>query len=138
MEGLTYSSEEIVKIPEIKALIKLGKKQGELNYDEIHHSLPENFITSDQMDSLLILLEDMNIDVVSDSIQPVSNNNKKKAHRANGTHSLDSSEADDNPADSVAPKTSETSDDPIKVYLKEIGKVSLLSAEEEFHLSEQI
>ncbi len=138
MEGLTYSSEEIVKIPEIKELIKLGKKQGELNYDDIHHRLPENFITSDQMDSLFILLEDMNIDVISDSIQPVGNN-KKKAHRANGTHSLDdSSEADDNSADPIAPKTSETNDDPIKVYLKEIGKVSLLSAEEEFHLSEQI
>ncbi len=139
MEGLTYSSEEIVKIPEIKALIKLGKKQGELSYDDVHHGLPENFITSEQMDSLFILLEDMNIDVVSDPVP--STGKTKKAHRSNGTGSLaeDPSDRNDSPDDEVmASKASESNDDPIKVYLKEIGKVSLLSAEEEFNLSEQV
>ena len=53
----------------IKELISKGKKQGYLTYDEINAVLPDDMVTSEQLDETLIILGDLDIEVVSEVSQ---------------------------------------------------------------------
>ncbi len=112
-------------IPEVKKLIELGKSNHEVTYDEINDILPDKLLNSEKIDDVFILLNQMNIDVVEESTRkspaaPV----KKKSGASKKSAS--------------ASETSSNLDDPIRLYLKEIGKVSLLSGDQEVDLAKRI
>ncbi len=113
-------------IPEVKKLIDLGKSNHEVTYDEINDILPDKLLNSEKIDDVFILLNQMGIEVVEESARksPSVTGKKKKS----GTQKKSASTA------------SETShvDDPIRLYLKEIGKVSLLSGDQEVDLAKRI
>ncbi len=113
-------------IPEVKKLIDLGKSNHEVTYDEINDILPDKLLNSEKIDDVFILLNQMGIEVVEESARktPAVTEKKKKT----GTTKKSASSA------------SETShvDDPIRLYLKEIGKVSLLSGDQEVDLAKRI
>ena len=122
------SKNEIVleSIPEVKKLIEISKSNNEITYDEINDILPEKLLNSDKIDDIFILLNQLNIEVVEESTRkaPVAPPKKKKAASAKKTVSA----SDD----------SSHIDDPIRLYLKEIGKVSLLSGDQEVDLAKRI
>jgi len=122
------SKTEIVleNIPEVKKLITLGKSNGEITYDEINDTLPDKLLNSDKIDDIFILLNQLGIEVVEESTrkQAVIAPKKKAASRkSTGTQSSEDSSH---------------IDDPIRLYLKEIGKVSLLSGDQEVDLAKRI
>lgn len=114
-------------IPEVKKLIQLGKSNGEVTYDEINDVLPDKLLNSDKIDDIFILLNQLGIEVVEESTRktPVAAP-KKKSSSSKKTSSAPSAEE------------SAYIDDPIRLYLKEIGKVSLLSGDQEVDLAKKI
>ncbi|HOO70935.1 MAG TPA: RNA polymerase sigma factor RpoD [Spirochaetota bacterium] len=113
-------------IPEVKRLIDLGKQNNEITYDEINDILPDKLLNSEKIDDIFILLNQLGIEVVEESTRKtqVPPDKKKK-----GTSVKKSS---------AAAESSSHVDDPIRLYLKEIGKVSLLSGDQEVDLAKRI
>ena len=107
-------------------LIAKGKKQGELTYDEITKAIEANDVATDQMDDLLVYLDDLDISVV------------KKADQADdsGEDGEKSTARSDSPVTYDSDPGSVT--DTVKMYLREMGLVTLLSREGEVEIAKKI
>ena len=124
--------EEVKKAPDpkvskkvIQDLLAKGKKQGFLTYDEINNVLPEDMLSPDMIDDTLMLFDDNGIEVVDEK------QNKKVAK----VKSLPESRvvSDDLDAGDYGSVT-----DPVKMYLREMGMVTLLSREGEVEIAKKI
>ncbi len=111
----------------LKALISKGKEQGYLTYDEINAALPDEALSPDQLDEAMVLFNDLDIDILGDKRQSAIDEAKMKKNR--GKANLDAD-----------PSVSEfgTVTDPVKMYLREMGMVTLLSREEEVQIAKKI
>ncbi|MCH9612006.1 MAG: RNA polymerase sigma factor SigA [Chlamydiia bacterium] len=103
-------------------LVAISKEQGYLTYEEINDILPMNFDSAEQIDQLLIFLSGMDIQIYN---QSEVDRQKERKNEAKEIESM--------------PRRSEGSaDDPVRMYLKEMGSVPLLSREEEVEISKRI
>ncbi|MCF6464667.1 RNA polymerase sigma factor RpoD [Clostridium sp. Cult2] len=107
------------EFPEIKSLIDRGQKKGKLTYNEIMDSLEEIDLNPEQIDNIYDSLENMDIDIVE---------NKDEEDEA----------SQDSIKDTAPTSKTVIVDDPVRMYLKEIGKVSLLTREEEIALAKRV
>ncbi len=119
------ASEKPTDVKAIKELLAKGKKQGFLTYDEINTHLPEDMLSPEQIDETLMLFDDNGIDVVDEK------QNKKivKVKTLPKAGSLGE--------ESDAPDYG-TVTDPVKMYLREMGMVTLLSREGEVEIAKKI
>ena len=106
----------------VEELVAIAKEQGFITYEEINEILPMNFDAPEQIDQVLIFLSGMDIQVLNQAEVERQKERKKEAKELEGL-----------------PKRSEgTSDDPVRMYLKEMGSVPLLTREEEVEISKRI
>ena len=132
-EKETSLSEQIAQkkeIKEVKKLIDLGKEKGYLTYDEVNDMLPADIVSPDQIDDVMSLFGEMDIEVI-DSNQRVS--------LAGQADELPEEEEEEKEVDvdvegDIAGKTG----DPVRMYLREMGTVSLLSREGEVEIAKKI
>ncbi|MGM0498691.1 MAG: RNA polymerase sigma factor RpoD [Bacillota bacterium] len=109
------------KIDEVKGLVSRGKKEGELTYEEIMDALEDIDLDSEDIEKIYDIFSEMNIEVVNSKLE-------------------EEEEDEDDPnsgLDLSIPKGVGI-EDPVRMYLKEIGKVDLLTAEEEVELSKRM
>ncbi|RKY37562.1 MAG: RNA polymerase sigma factor RpoD [Candidatus Omnitrophota bacterium] len=103
-----------------------GKKKGFLTFEELNNILPENIISSAQIDEVLSVLEGENIEVV-DSEKDLCVAAKPRLGAGNKGR-----------VTTITPGVSLYVEDPVRMYLRQMGKISLLSREEELALAQKI
>jgi RNA polymerase primary sigma factor len=125
---------------EIQKLIDLGRDKGFLTYDEVNDALPPEMVTSDQIDDLMELLEGESIEVVVAPHQ-ARNDSRSPSNRPLRAASEPAPRNSEFP--SVPPAALEESDvtkssDPVRMYLRKMGSVSLLTREGEVEIAKRI
>ncbi len=106
----------------IEELVAIAKEQGYITYEEINEILPMSFDSPEQIDQILIFLSGMDIQILNQVEVERQKERKKEAKELEG----------------AVKRTEGTSDDPVRMYLKEMGSVPLLTREEEVEISKRI
>ncbi len=111
----------------VKDLIKKGKSRGYLTYDEVNAALPQDQMSSEQIEDVLSSLSEMGVNVVeSEESEDSSAEEKEK------------DESESAPVGNVAEDDVGRTDDPVRMYLREMGSVELLSREGEIAIAKRI
>ncbi|PWB79736.1 MAG: RNA polymerase sigma factor RpoD [Candidatus Methylomirabilota bacterium] len=113
---------------EIKPLVALGRKKGYLTYDEVNSFLPEEVTSGDQIEKILNLFDEMDIEVVDETEQT----------KATKTPEPQQEEESAEVEPELVPPTGGRTDDPVRMYLREMGKTSLLTREGEIQIAKRI
>jgi RNA polymerase primary sigma factor len=117
-------------IKEVKKLIDLGKEKGYLTYDDVNDMLPAEVVSPDQIDDVMSIFGEMDIEVV-DSNQRVTLGGVGEDL---AEEEEDEKEIEGDSESDVVGKTG----DPVRMYLREMGTVSLLSREGEVEIAKKI
>ncbi|MEY2541112.1 MAG: polymerase primary sigma factor [Verrucomicrobiota bacterium] len=107
----------------IRELIKLAKEQGYLTFDDLNEALPEGMTDADDLDAILIRLRKMEIDIIEASEVDRFKDGKKDVEE----------EEEEKPETKL-----DILDDPVRMYLKQMGQVPLLTREQEVEISKRI
>jgi RNA polymerase primary sigma factor len=133
-EVLLADEAPIAEAEEFRTLITEGQERGFLTFDEIAACLEEVEVTKEQLQEFHANLEEMGIDVVGADGRPaLSENGKVEAAAQNGA-----GPRPDSPKKPEIDLTVEPSLDSLRLYLRSIGRVQLLTAEEEVTLAKRI
>jgi RNA polymerase primary sigma factor len=106
----------------VEELVAIAKEQGFITYEEINEILPMTFDSAEQIDQVLIFLSGMDIQILNLAEVERQKERKKEAKELEG----------------LAKRPEGSSDDPVRMYLKEMGSVPLLTREEEVEISKRI
>ncbi len=131
----------------VRRMIKLAKKRGYVTYDELNEVLPSEEFSSEQIEDVLGQLSEQGINVV-DNEDPEASGEERAAART-GTNGADEEEAEGgdlvDASRSALPvevkrnlEPTERTDDPVRMYLREMGSVELLSREGEIAIAKRI
>ncbi len=121
----------------VKKMIKLAKKRGYVTMDELNAVLPSEEVTSEQIEDTMSMLSDMGINVVEDDEQ---DNDREDNSDDDSEEGGDLVEAGGTAVATTTTKKEPTdrTDDPVRMYLREMGSVELLSREGEIAIAKRI
>jgi RNA polymerase primary sigma factor len=109
----------------IRELIKLAKEQGYLTFDDLNEALPEGITDADELDLILTRLRRLEIDIIE-----ASEVDRYKDGKKDTDEELEEEERTETKVDIL--------DDPVRMYLKQMGQVPLLTREQEVEISKRI
>ena len=116
---------------DIKRLITVGKEKGYLTYDEVNEALPDDLVSPEKLDDMMMIFDEMDIEIV-DSEQQV-----QVVRETVGADSDTLLEEEEDDLQIEADTTSRVTD-PVKMYLREMGQVCLLTREGEVEIAKRI
>ena len=121
----------------IKKLIARAKKRGYITYDQLNEALPQDQMSSDQLEDVMSALNEMGVNIVENEEAGEDGEPESRADDEDEAESVDG--ADDNsPAPEKKKETIDRTDDPVRMYLREMGAVELLSREGEIAIAKRI
>lgn len=116
---------EVSKPKEVEKLISLGKEKGYLTYGDVNDILPPDVVDENQIDDVMTMFGEMEIEIVDDESKAPA---KKE----------DDEEEEDTKAEGYEPGTIGRANDPVRLYLREMGAVDLLTREGEVEIAKRI
>ena len=119
---------------ELKTLISMGKQQGYLTYDQVNDYLPDEAVSPEKLDNLLVALDDMGIALEEQtaSLPVESTTTSKESVKSEVSRSIEFMPL------VTAEEVPKLSDDPLRMYLSQMAEINLLSREEEIALAKRI
>ncbi|NCP62387.1 MAG: RNA polymerase sigma factor RpoD [Alphaproteobacteria bacterium] len=138
---------------EIQKLLAKGRERGQLTYEEVNKALPQDEMSSEQIEDIMATITDMGINIIDeaddvDDIPAIDEiDSSKKTLVLDGDDDdlpdddidddKDESESSD-PSGNISETEAGRTDDPVRLYLREMGKVELLSREGEIEIAKRI
>jgi RNA polymerase primary sigma factor len=118
----------------IKKLIARAKRRGVITVDELNEALPQDQMTTDQIEDIMAAISEMGVNIVENDDDAVADDEDD---------SIDEIESSDDPSprpvvETKKKETVERTDDPVRMYLREMGAVELLSREGEIAIAKRI
>ena len=132
---------------ELKKLIALGKEKGKLTYEQVNDMLPAEVTSSDEIDEILTILGNENIEIVdSEGEKPEPHKESEEGEPAEGAATAEvqeeraeeKEEKEEKEEEAEEAPRSEPVDDPVRMYLRQMGQIPLLSRENELRLAKEI
>ncbi len=136
----------------VEQLVALGKEKGFLTFEDINRILPSQVISSEEIDSVLMTLAEKQIDVVDSEADAGSKEEADAEPDAEAEKDSDAEEGGSEEAEpkkeekeekeeaepAVSPARLEQMDDPVRMYLRQMGQISLLTRDAELELAKRI
>ena len=127
----------------VAELLALGKEKGFLTYDDINRILPSHVTSSDEIDDVLMRLTSEQIDVVESAEGAASSDDdadedSEKEAELDENSDKEEAKKEEPEAAPVSPSRLEQMDDPVRMYLRQMGQISLLTRDEELELAKRI
>ena len=119
--------EKLTHVSEINQLVSQGKEKGYLTYEEVNDVLPSDVVTPEQIDDLMALFSENEIAIVDTSVK-----GEKIAASKGGKKDGEEEDTQTSKSDSVS------IDDPVRLYLREMGTISLLTRKGEVAIAKRI
>src|SRR5579884_2543585 len=113
----------------LKALLESGKEKGYLTYSQVNDHLPDDDANPEKIDQLLILLEEQGIELIDES---------EAEEREGGAPALDEEARAELDLSFLDEEESRRIDDPVRMYLTQMGEIPLLRREQEIALAKKI
>jgi RNA polymerase primary sigma factor len=124
----------------VKKMIKQAKKRGYVTYQQLNSVMPSEEVTSEQIEDVLAMMSEMGINVVeteeAESDEEEGAREEPEEEEAEGGDLVEVTPK--TPAKSEAKEPAERTDDPVRMYLREMGSVELLSREGEIAIAKRI
>ena len=119
--------EKLTHVSEINQLVSQGKEKGYLTYEEVNDVLPSDVVTPEQIDDLMALFSENEIAIVDTSSKGEKIAASKEGKKGNAEEDVQASKSD-----------SVSIDDPVRLYLREMGTISLLTRKGEVEIAKRI
>ncbi len=134
--GNNTGSEKADKLDaDIKLLIEEGKKKGFVTFEELNKVLPDDQTSQDKIDGVLTMLDELGIDLMDES----EVEEREPPEETTEAAAEFEAESEEEPAEEIRPKgPTEKIDDPVRMYLTQMGEIPLLSRDEEIMLAKKI
>jgi len=116
--GPTTSQSGLDLTAKVKDLVRLAKEQGHLTYDDLNEALPDNAITPADLDQVLTKLQNLDLEII-------------EAAELDRSSSPEAGEEEEAPRRDIL-------DDPVRMYLRQMGRVPLLTREQEVEICRRI
>jgi RNA polymerase primary sigma factor len=124
----------------VKKMIKQAKKRGYVTYEQLNAVMPSEEVTSEKIEDVLAMMNEMGINVVeteeADNEDDEESREEAEEEESEGGDLVEVSAK--TPAKSEAKEPAERTDDPVRMYLREMGSVELLSREGEIAIAKRI